>query len=134
MQAVAPSPASHKTTRVRYIILAMIFVVSTLNYASRATLSMAGSSGQKELGFNNLQLGYLFSAFGYSYVLAQIPGGWLLDRFGSKKIYALSILTWSVFTFLQGFAGAFHATTALVIFFALRLLLGLAEAPAFPGN
>jgi ACS family glucarate transporter-like MFS transporter len=134
MKSVAPTSAQQKTTRVRYIILAMIFIVSTLNYASRATLSMAGASAQKELGFNNLQLGYLFSAFGYSYVLAQIPGGWLLDRFGSKKIYALSILTWSIFTFLQGFAGTFHATAALVLFFALRLLLGLAEAPAFPGN
>jgi ACS family glucarate transporter-like MFS transporter len=134
MKSVAPTPAQQKTTRVRYIILTMIFIVSTLNYASRATLSMAGSSAQKELGFNSLQLGYLFSAFGYTYVLAQIPGGWLLDRYGSKKVYALSILTWSVFTFLQGFAGAFHATAALVVFFALRLLLGLAEAPAFPGN
>ena len=82
MKSVAPTSAQQKTTRVRYIILAMIFIVSTLNYASRATLSMAGASAQKELGFNNLQLGYLFSAFGYSYVLAQIPGGWLLDRFG----------------------------------------------------
>ena len=134
MKSVAVNPADQKTTRVRYSILAMIFIVSTLNYASRATLSMAGSAAQKELGINSLQLGYLFSAFGYSYVLAQIPGGWLLDRFGSKKVYALSILTWSVFTFLQGFAGAFHATAALFVFFALRLLLGLAEAPAFPGN
>ena len=134
MKSVAPTPAQQKTTRVRYIILAMIFIVSTLNYASRATLSMAGSSAQKELGFDARQLGYLFSAFGYTYVIAQIPAGWLLDRFGSKKIYALSILTWSIFTFLQGFAGAFHATAALVMFFALRLLLGLAEAPAFPGN
>ncbi len=134
MKSVAPTSAEQKTTRVRYIILAMIFIVSTLNYASRATLSMAGSSAQKELGFDARQLGYLFSAFGYTYVVAQIPAGWLLDRFGSKKIYALSILTWSIFTFLQGFAGAFHATAALVLFFALRLLLGLAEAPAFPGN
>ena len=134
MKSVAQTPTLRKTIPVRYVILTMIFIVSTLNYASRATLSMAGSSAQKELGFNSLQLGYLFSAFGYTYVIAQIPGGWLLDRYGSKKIYALSILTWSAFTFLQGFAGMFHATAALVAFFALRLLLGLAEAPAFPGN
>jgi ACS family glucarate transporter-like MFS transporter len=134
MKSVAPSQTAQKTTRIRYVILTMIFIVSTLNYASRATLSMAGAGAQKELGFNALQLSYLFSAFGYTYVIAQIPSGWLLDRFGSKKVYALSILTWSVFTFLQGFAGAFHAMAALVVFFTLRLLLGLAEAPAFPGN
>jgi ACS family glucarate transporter-like MFS transporter len=134
MKSVAPTPADQKTTRVRYTILTMIFIVSTLNYASRATLTMAGSAAQKELGFNTFQLGQVLAAFGYTYALAQIPGGWLLDRFGSKKVYALSILTWSVFTFLQGFAGAFHASAALIVFFALRLLLGLAEAPAFPGN
>src|SRR3954468_14239026 len=134
MKAVAPSTAQQKTTRVRYSVLAMLFIVSTLNYASRATLSMAGPSASKQLGINAQQLGYLFSAFGWTYVIAQIPGGWLLDRFGSRNVYAFSILTWSVFTFLQGFAGAFQASAALVMFFGLWCLLGLAEAPAFPAN
>ncbi len=134
MKSVAPTPADQKTTRTRYLVLAMLFIVSTLNYASRATLSMAGPSASKQLGINAQQLGYLFSAFGWTYVVAQIPGGWLLDRFGSRNVYALSILTWSIFTFCQGFAGAFHATAALVVFFGLRFLLGLAEAPAFPAN
>lgn len=134
MKSVASTPAQQQSTRVRYSVLAMIFIVSTLNYASRATLSITGSSVKTQLGFNDVQLGYLFSAFGYTYVLAQIPSGWLLDRFGSKNVYAWSILTWSLFTFLQGFAGTFHATMALIVFFALRFLLGFAEAPAFPGN
>ena len=134
MKSVSPTSADQKTTRVRYTVLAMIFIVSTLNYASRATLSIAGSAASKELGFNAIQLGQLFSAFGWTYVIAQIPGGWLLDRFGSKNVYALSVLTWSVFTFLQGYAGIFHATAALIFLFGLRLLLGLAEAPAFPAN
>jgi len=112
----------------------MIFIVSSLNYASRATLSIAGPAASKELGINALQLGNLFSAFGWTYVIAQIPGGWLLDRFGSKIVYALSILAWSVFTFMQGFAGAFHTGAALLFLFGLRLLLGFAEAPAFPAN
>src|ERR1019366_4864310 len=122
MKSVAPTPADQKTTRVRYTILAMIFIVSTLNYASRATLSMAGPAASKQLGINAQQLGYLFSAFGWTYVIAQIPGGWLLDRFGSRNVYALSILAWSVFTFFQGFAGAFHAGAALLLLFGLRLL------------
>ncbi len=134
MKSVAPTPANQRTTRTRYTVLAMIFIVSTLNYASRATLSMAGPAASKQLGFNAQQLGYLFSAFGWTYVVAQIPGGWLLDRFGSRNVYAVSVLSWSIFTFLQGYAGVFHATAALVVFFGLRLLLGLAEAPAFPAN
>ncbi len=112
----------------------MIFIVSTLNYASRATLSIAGPAASKQLGIDAKQLGYLFSAFGWTYVIAQVPGGWLLDRFGSRNVYAASVLLWSVFTFLQGYAGAFGIGAALLIFFMLRLLLGLAEAPAFPAN
>ena len=131
---MAPTSASEKSTRIRYVVLAMIFIVSTLNYASRATLSIAGPAASKQLGINAKQLGYLFSAFSWSYVIAQIPGGWLLDRFGSRNVYALSILFWSIFTFLQGYAALFTAGFAIVMFFSLRLLLGFAEAPAFPAN
>jgi len=79
-------------------------------------------------------MGYIFSAFGWSYVLAQLPGGWLLDRFGSRKIYAISLFVWSFFTFITGFVGLFTGLTAVVVLFTLRFLLGIAEAPAFPAN
>jgi MFS transporter, ACS family, glucarate transporter len=134
MKSVAPSPADQKTTRVRHTILAMIFIVSTLNYASRATLGIAGTAAKGQLHMNDIQFAWLQSAWGWTYVFAQIPGGWLLDRFGSKRVYAASIFTWSIFTFLQGYAGNFNLATALIFLFGLRLLLGLAEAPAFPAN
>jgi ACS family glucarate transporter-like MFS transporter len=79
-------------------------------------------------------MGYIFSAFGWSYVLAQLPGGWLLDRFGSRKIYALSLFVWSFITFITGFPGLFAGFSAVVMLFILRFLLGIAEAPAFPAN
>ena len=79
-------------------------------------------------------MGYAFSAFGWAYVVGQIPGGWLLDRFGSKRVYVWSILLWSVFTLLQGLVGLLHGTIAVVALFSLRFLLGLAESPSFPGN
>ena len=82
-----------KPTHVRYLILLMLFLVTTINYADRATIAIAGSSLQKDLGIDAVTLGYIFSAFGWAYVAGQIPGGWLLDRFGSKKVYALSIFT-----------------------------------------
>ena len=123
-----------KPTRVRYLILLMLFLVTTINFADRATISIAGSSIQKELGVDAITLGYIFSAFGWAYVLGQIPGGWLLDRFGSKRVYAASIFTWSFFTFLQGYVGEFGASTAVVLLVLLRLSVGLAEAPSFPGN
>src|SRR5471032_1894015 len=123
-----------KPTHVRYLILLMLFLVTTINYADRATIAIAGSSLQKDLGISAVTLGYIFSAFGWAYVAGQIPGGWLLDRFGSKKVYALSIFTWSLFTILQGYVVEFGVSTAIVALFMLRFLVGLAEAPSFPAN
>ena len=125
---------STQKTHVRYLILLMLFIVTTINYADRATISIAGSSLQKDLGIDAVTLGYIFSAFGWAYVLGQIPGGWLLDRFGSKKVYAFSIFTWSLFTVLQGFVGYLPMANAVIALFMLRFLVGFAEAPSFPGN
>jgi ACS family glucarate transporter-like MFS transporter len=128
--------ASATRTKKRFAILAMLFIVTTINYADRATLSIAGPALSKDLGIDSVTMGFIFSAFGWSYVIAQLPGGWLLDRFGSKKVYAASIFIWSVFTLLQGgisFLTA-TATTAVVVLFALRFLVGAAEAPSFPAN
>lgn len=112
----------------------MLFGVTIVNYADRATISLAGASLQNELGISPVELGYVFSAFGWAYVLGQVPGGWLLDRFGSKRVYGTGLLLWSFFTFLQGFVGGLGAQSALLALFVLRFLVGLAEAPSFPGN
>ncbi len=126
--------ADNKQTHVRYLILAMLFIVTTINYADRATISIAGAAIQDELGIDSVSLGYIFSAFGWAYVLGQIPGGWLLDRFGSRRVYAASIFFWSVFTLLQSFVGHVGIVSVVTSLFVLRLLVGLAEAPSFPGN
>ncbi|AIE85903.1 MFS transporter, partial [Fimbriimonas ginsengisoli] len=123
-----------KATRVRYWIVAVLFVLTTVNYADRATMSIAGTAVQKSLGFNSVTLGYIFSAFGWAYVLGQVPGGLLLDKFGSKKVYLWSILTWSVVTSAQGLASWLAPTSAVVALFILRFLLGIAESPSFPAN
>jgi ACS family glucarate transporter-like MFS transporter len=130
------SAASATRTKKRFAILAMLFIVTTINYADRATLSIAGPALSKELGIDAVTMGYVFSAFGWSYVIAQLPGGWLLDRFGSKTVYAASIFLWSIFTLLQGGISFLTATasTAVVVLFALRFLVGAAEAPSFPAN
>jgi len=136
LTAPAAQPSSAQATRKRYQVLAMLFLVTTINYADRATLSIAGPALSKELGIDTVTMGYIFSAFGWSYVLAQLPGGWLLDRYGSKKVYAASIFIWSLFTLLQGGISFISATagTAVVVLFALRFLVGAAEAPSFPAN
>ncbi len=120
--------------RVRFSIVAMLFVVTMVNYADRATLAIAGPVLSRDLGLSPVQMGFIFSAFGWSYVLGQLPGGWLLDRFGSKLIYFASIFVWSVFTLLQGGVWAVGPVAAVYVLFALRFMVGLAEAPSFPAN
>ncbi len=121
-------------TNVRWTILAILFLVTTINYADRATIAIAGPELSKQLELSPVQMGFIFSAFSWSYVLAQLPGGWLLDRFGTKITYFFSIFLWSVFTVCQGWVGFFSAGTAVMLLFALRLIVGAAEAPSFPGN
>ncbi|MDU6832047.1 MAG: MFS transporter, partial [Bradyrhizobium sp.] len=128
------STAELRRSRVRLLIVTMLFLVTTVNYADRATLSIAGPALSKELHLDPVAMGYVFSAFGWSYVLAQVPGGWLLDRFGSRWVYACSIVVWSIFTLMQGWIGFFSGGAAIVALFALRFLVGLAEAPSFPAN
>ena len=104
--APAPAPTPIPRTRVRYRIVLILFLLTTVNYADRATLSIVGTDVSRELGLDPVAMGYAFSAFAWAYVICQIPGGWLLDRYGSKRIYGWSIALWSAFTLLQGFVGA----------------------------
>lgn len=121
-------------SRVRYWIIAVIFILTTVNYASRATLSIAGAPLSDELHISSVQMGYLFSAFAWAYVIGQIPGGWLLDRFGSRRVYLWVIVLWSAFTGAQAFVATNPFFPVLAALFLLRFLLGLAEAPSFPAN
>jgi ACS family glucarate transporter-like MFS transporter len=123
-----------RKTYIRWLIVVILFVVTSVNYADRATISLAGPVVSKQLGLDAKDMGFIFSAFGWAYVLAQLPGGWLLDRYGSKIVYALSIFTWSIFTAAQGLVGFLTGGLAVFALFSLRFLLGVAESPSFPGN
>lgn len=123
-----------KKTNVRWIVVAVLFFITVINYADRATISIAGPAIAKELKMDPIAMGYIFSAFGWAYVICQLPGGWLLDKFGSKKVYAFSIFLWSVFTLFQGFVGFLTGATAIITLFCLRFLVGAAEAPSFPAS
>ena len=121
-------------TRCRYWIVLFLFLLTAVNFADRATLSLVGTGLAKDLGLDPVAMGYVFSAFSWAYVISQIPGGWLLDRFGSKVIYGWSIALWSGFTLLQGFVGVLGPASAVITLFVLRFLLGAAESPSFPAN
>ena len=131
MPTLAPEP---RQTRVRYLIVLMLFVASSFSYGDRVALSITGIAFSKDLHMDPVKLGYLFSGFSWAYVVGQLPAGGLLDRFGSKRIYGISIICWSICGVLVGFAGYLPATAAFVVIFGLRLLSGLAQSPVFPGN
>jgi len=99
-----------------------------VNYFDRINLSIAGPQLQQALGLDATQLGWLFSAFFWSYAVVQIPVGLILDRFGVTPIGRIGGFLWSCGTALTALAGGFGGILAA------RVLLGVAEAPAFTGN
>ncbi|RXZ00114.1 MFS transporter [Fictibacillus sp. S7] len=117
-----------RRTRARYGVLALVFINVIINYMDRSNISVAATSMGKDLALSSVQLGLIFSAFGWAYSALQIPGGWMVDRFGPRVMYALSLCTWSIATLFQGFTKGFAGL------FGLRLATGAFEAPAFPTN
>lgn len=115
-------------TRVRFFMLGLIAVGTMINYLDRAVLGIAAPSMAKDLALNPAMMGLVFSAFAWTYTAAQIPGGILLDRIGSRMTYLLSLSFWSLFTLFHAFAGG------LGTLIGLRLGLGVSEAPCFPTN
>jgi ACS family glucarate transporter-like MFS transporter len=112
----------------------MLFAASCFSYGDRIALSVGGVLMQKAMALSPSKMGLLFSGFGWAYVVGQLPSGGLLDRFGSKRVYGISIVVWSCCAFLIGLAGYAPAAYAFSIIFGLRLLSGLAQSPVFPGN
>jgi ACS family glucarate transporter-like MFS transporter len=123
-----------RQTRIRYLIIFILFIVSCFSFADRSALSQAVTSMPKGMNLTPQRMGYLLFAFGWAYALGQLPSGGLLDRFGSKRVYGISIILWSIFAFLTGCAGYLGASLAFTAIFILRIFSGLAQSPVFPGN
>jgi MFS transporter, ACS family, glucarate transporter len=112
----------------RYGVVAALFVLSMITYIDRACISTAKDPIARDLGFSDAQMGLVFSAFALGYALAQIPSGWLADRYGPRLALAAVVAGWSALTALTG--AAWSLTSMLVI----RFLFGVGEAGAFPGS
>ena len=104
-------------------MLALLLVATTINYVDRSNLSIVAPFLSKELDLDPVQMGLLFSAFAWSYAVANLPGGYLIDRFGSRMVYGIAQLGWSIATLLLGFVSGFGAL------FGLRFAVGLAVSP-----
>ncbi|WP_116127786.1 MFS transporter [Lewinella sp. IMCC34183] len=115
-------------TRKRYNILALIFVTVVINYMDRSNISVAAPALSEDLSLTKVQLGYIFSAFGLTYSLLQIPGGILADHVRPRLLYPVILLLWSLATLLQGLV------SSLAALIGLRASIGVFEAPSYPTN
>jgi MFS family permease len=108
------------------VVLGLLCVMYLITYVDRVNISTAADSIRRELSLSNVQLGFLQSAFGYPYLVFQIFGGWIGDRFGPRRTLFLCGLIWASATILTGFAGG------LTSLFMCRLLVGVGEGATFP--
>lgn len=104
-----------------------MFGLTLVTYLDRVCISATATVMSAELGLDKAQMGDVFSAFVLGYVLFEIPGGWLADRFGARTLLTRIVLWWSAFTALTGLAWSYGSLLAI------RFLFGCGEAGAFPG-
>jgi MFS family permease len=107
-------------------VLAMLCLMYFITYVDRVNVSTAAVAFKQELGLSNTQVGLVFSAFAYPYLVFQVVGGWFGDRFGARRTLFVCGLVWSAATVLTGFAGG------LATMLAARVMLGLGEGATFP--
>ncbi|MHC2252491.1 sugar phosphate permease [Bradyrhizobium embrapense] len=109
-----------------HVVLAMLCVMYFITYVDRVNIGTAASEIQKELGLSNTELGLVFSAFAYPYLLFQVIGGWVGDRFGPRQTLFWCGMIWAAATIMTGFV---HGLAAL---FIARFALGFGEGATFP--
>jgi MFS family permease len=109
-------------------VVALLTLAAFINYVDRGNLATAGPLIRDQLGLSNTQLGLLLSAFFWSYAPAQLPAGWLAERFDARRVLAVGLAVWGVATALTGLASGF------MMLLALRVMLGLGESVMYPAS
>jgi len=99
-----------------------------VNYFDRVNLSVSRDALEASFGISAVMFGWLSGAYNWTYASLQLPSGLLLDRFGVRRVGIISTVIWSVASF------AAAVSTGIGALFGARFLLGIGEAPTFPGN
>lgn len=113
-------------SRARQMVMWFAVSLAVITYVDRVCISQAAPAIQADLGLTKIQMGYAFTAFGWAYALFEIPGGWLGDRIGPRKVLMRVVSMWSLFTVATGWA---WNLVSLVVF---RIFFGVGEAGCFP--
>ncbi len=112
--------------RIRNRVLALLFSLTLITYIDRVCIGTMAGAISKDLGLSPRQMGTVFSAFILGYVLFEIPGGWLADRYGARLLLPRIVAWWSIFTAATAYAWSFGSLAVI------RFLFGAGEAGAFP--
>src|SRR6478609_6502406 len=92
------SKASQTPTAVRHWVVVFAVVLAIVTYIDRVCISQAAPLITRDLGLTKSQMGYVFSAFVLAYSLFEIPGGYLGDRMGARRVLVRIVVWWSIFT------------------------------------
>ena len=115
-----------KRPRVTAVVFVLLCLMYFITYLDRVNVSTAASGFSKEFGLNKTEIGLVFSAFAYPYLVFQIVGGWISDRLGARRTLIVCGAIWAGATVLTGMAGG------LASMLVARLLLGFGEGATFP--
>ncbi len=115
-----------RPTRVRYWVIIFAVTLAIITYIDRVCISQAVPLMTRDLGLSAVEKGYIFSAFTLAYALFEIPGGWLGDLIGPRKVLMRIVIWWSFFTAATGWAWSF------ISLLVTRFLFGAGEAGCFP--
>ena len=121
-QAATRSPGLSSSTTV----LVLLCLMYAITYIDRVNVSTAASVFKKDLHLTNAQVGLVFSAFAYPYLIFQIIGGWISDRFGARLTLTVSAVIWATATLFTGIVGG------LASMLVARVMLGFGEGATFP--
>ena len=117
---------AHQLSRYRYAVAGFCFFLGLVNYLDRVVISFAIKPIESDFGIEDASFGLLMSAFAIGTLSVNLLSGFLLDRFGVKLVWSISLFTWSVVMALQGLVEIFW------MFIVLRVLLGIGEGVNFP--
>src|SRR3954468_8225064 len=117
---------SPRPSRTRHWILLFAAMLAIITYVDRVCISQAAGNIRHDLGLDEVKMGWAFAAFAWAYALFEIPGGWLGDKIGPRKVLMRVVLWWSFFTAATGWA------RNLWTLLATRFLFGAGEAGCFP--
>ncbi|MBI4877215.1 MAG: MFS transporter [Acidobacteria bacterium] len=126
MQPPVTPPAGLKPTRARHLVIVFAVTLAVVTYIDRVCISQAAPLIRRDLNLSPVQMGYAFAAFAWAYALFEVPGGWLGDWMGPRRVLMRIVLWWSIFTAATGWA---WNQASLVV---TRFMFGAGEAGCFP--